>query len=63
MHIAVRDLPASVLSRVRAAVTFGDTRKEQDGGAIPPLPLEDALIICKKRDLTCKGRSSSRPRT
>lgn len=55
VHAAVRDMPASVLSSVRATVTFGDTRKEQDGGAIPPLPQDDTLILCHKTDLTCKG--------
>ncbi|KAL8365189.1 hypothetical protein RB595_004138 [Gaeumannomyces hyphopodioides] len=55
VHVAVRDMPASVLNNVRATVTFGDTRKEQDGGAIPPLPQDDTLILCRRTDLTCKG--------
>ncbi|EJT73692.1 cutinase [Gaeumannomyces tritici R3-111a-1] len=55
LHLAVGGLPAAVRSRIAAAVTFGDTQNEQDGGRVPGLPAAKTLIICNKGDLVCEG--------
>ncbi|KAI0975901.1 carbohydrate esterase family 5 protein [Xylaria arbuscula] len=55
VHAAAKLLTASVASRVSAAVTFGDTRKKQDGGVIPNIDASRGLILCHDGDLVCDG--------
>ncbi|KAH8647952.1 cutinase [Xylariales sp. PMI_506] len=55
VHASIKRLSATVQARVNAAVTFGDTRNEQDGGEIPGFPTSKTLIICNSGDLVCDG--------
>jgi cutinase len=51
----VEDLSQSVMDKIVAAVTYGDTQNLQDGGRIPNFPVEKTLIICNAGDLVCAG--------
>ncbi|KAI0142173.1 cutinase-domain-containing protein [Pestalotiopsis sp. NC0098] len=55
VHGAIPDLSDAVKAQIAAAVTFGDTRKEQDGGQIPDFDTSKTLIICNDGDLVCNG--------
>ncbi|GAP86676.2 putative cutinase [Rosellinia necatrix] len=55
VHAASRRLSAAVRARVAAAVTFGDTRKQQDGGAVPGIDASRTLILCHTGDRVCEG--------
>ncbi|KAI0419001.1 cutinase [Xylaria grammica] len=55
VHAAAKLLTASVTSKISAAVTFGDTRKKQDGGVIPKIDASRGLILCHDGDLVCSG--------
>ncbi|KAI1160830.1 carbohydrate esterase family 5 protein [Nemania serpens] len=55
VHAAAKNMTAAVAARVAAAVTFGDTRKEQDGGVIPGIDPARTLILCHDGDLVCDG--------
>jgi len=44
-----------VKAKIAAAVTFGDTRNQQDGGAIPNFPAAKTKIICNSGDAVCAG--------
>ncbi|GAM89458.1 hypothetical protein ANO11243_074960 [Dothideomycetidae sp. 11243] len=55
LHGAFRALDAGTLNRIVGAVTFGDTRKAQDGGQIPNYPPSKTMIYCAPGDLVCDG--------
>ncbi|KAI0400908.1 cutinase [Xylaria palmicola] len=55
VHAAAKLLTAPVAARVAAAVTYGDTRKKQDGGVIPGIAASRTLILCHDGDLVCQG--------
>ncbi|KAI1337637.1 carbohydrate esterase family 5 protein [Xylariaceae sp. FL0016] len=55
VHASVSQLDSSVMNRVYAAVTFGDTQNEQDNERIPNFPTSKTLIICNEGDLVCDG--------
>ncbi|KAH6647845.1 cutinase [Truncatella angustata] len=55
VHASVKRLSTTVQARINAAVTFGDTRNEQDGGQIPGISADRTLIICNDGDLVCDG--------
>ncbi|KAI0455139.1 carbohydrate esterase family 5 protein [Xylaria acuta] len=55
VHAAVEQLAASARARVFAAVTYGDTQKQQDGGKIPNFDAGKTLILCNNGDLVCEG--------
>lgn len=55
VHASVKRITAAVAARVNGAVTFGDTRNQQDGGTIPGLSSDKVLIICADGDLVCDG--------
>ncbi|KAI1419743.1 cutinase [Xylaria sp. FL1777] len=55
VHAASKLLTAAVVSKVAAAVTFGDTHKKQDGGVIPNISPSRTLILCHDGDLVCDG--------
>lgn len=55
MHAAAKQLTAAVASKVAAAVTYGDTRKKQDGGVVPGIDASRSLILCHNGDLVCQG--------
>ncbi|KAI1127600.1 carbohydrate esterase family 5 protein [Nemania abortiva] len=55
LHAAVEQLAASARARIFAAVTFGDTQKQQDGGKIPNYDASKTLILCNSGDLVCDG--------
>ncbi|KAI0808774.1 carbohydrate esterase family 5 protein [Xylaria sp. FL0064] len=55
VHAAARLLSGTVVSKVAAAVTFGDTRKKQDGGVVPNIDPSRTLILCHDGDLVCDG--------
>lgn len=55
VHASVKRLTTAVKARITAAVTFGDTRNQQDGGQIPGLSTDRTLIICNDGDLVCEG--------
>ncbi|KAI1199856.1 carbohydrate esterase family 5 protein [Nemania serpens] len=55
VHAAAKKLAADVVARIAAAVTYGDTRKEQDGGVIPGIDPARTLILCHDGDLVCDG--------
>ncbi|KAI0908044.1 carbohydrate esterase family 5 protein [Ustulina deusta] len=55
VHAAAKLLTAAVASKVAAAVTYGDTRKKQDGGVIPNINAARSLILCHDGDLVCEG--------
>ncbi|KAI3317374.1 carbohydrate esterase family 5 protein [Xylariaceae sp. AK1471] len=55
VHASVEILDQSVRNKIVAAVTFGDTQKEQDGGQIPNFDPAKTLILCHDGDLVCSG--------
>ena len=55
VHRAVEQLSTSVKAKIAAAVTFGDTQKQQDGGKIPNFDSSKTLIICHTGDKVCEG--------
>ncbi|KAI0865445.1 carbohydrate esterase family 5 protein [Xylaria cubensis] len=55
VHAAVEQLAASARARIFAAVTYGDTQKQQDGGKIPNFDPSKTLILCNAGDLVCEG--------
>ncbi|KAI1848196.1 hypothetical protein JX265_011758 [Neoarthrinium moseri] len=55
VHASIKQLSTAVKARIAAAVTFGDTRNEQDGGQIPGFATDKTLIICNDGDLVCDG--------
>ncbi|KAI8949766.1 carbohydrate esterase family 5 protein [Xylaria longipes] len=55
VHAAAKQLTAAVAAKVAAAVTYGDTRKKQDGGVIPKIDASRGLILCHDGDLVCQG--------
>ncbi|KAF3010322.1 hypothetical protein G7054_g292 [Neopestalotiopsis clavispora] len=55
VHGAIPDLSDAVKAQIAAAVTFGDTRAEQDGDQIPDFDTSKTLIICNDGDLVCNG--------
>ncbi|KAH8200149.1 hypothetical protein TruAng_005661 [Truncatella angustata] len=55
VHGAIPGLSDAVKARIAAAVTFGDTMNEQDGGQIPEFDTSKTLIICNDGDLVCNG--------
>ncbi|KAI1114127.1 carbohydrate esterase family 5 protein [Nemania sp. NC0429] len=55
VHAAARRLGPEVIARVAAAVTYGDTRKEQDRGLVPGIDPSRSLILCHDGDLVCDG--------
>ena len=46
---------AAVKAKIAGAVTYGDTRKQQDNNRIPNFPTEKTKIICNTGDLVCSG--------
>jgi cutinase len=55
VHGAVKRLGAAARARIFAAVTFGDTQRQQDGGQIPGIPASNTLILCNAGDRVCEG--------
>jgi cutinase len=55
IHRAVERVSAAVSARIVAAVTYGDTQREQDNGVIPNLAASKSLIICHDGDMVCEG--------
>ncbi|KAI1750516.1 carbohydrate esterase family 5 protein [Xylaria castorea] len=55
VHAAAKQLTAAVAAKVAAAVTYGDTRKKQDGGVVPGIDASRTLILCHDGDLVCQG--------
>ncbi|GAW15288.1 hypothetical protein ANO14919_046970 [Xylariales sp. No.14919] len=55
VHAAVEQLTSSVRARIFAAVTYGDTQNQQDGGKIPNFDTSKTLILCNDGDLVCEG--------
>ncbi|KAI4594262.1 hypothetical protein KJ359_008537 [Pestalotiopsis sp. 9143b] len=55
VHASIKRVTATVKARINAAVTFGDTRNEQDGGTIPGISADRTLIICNDGDEVCDG--------
>ncbi|KAF2153647.1 carbohydrate esterase family 5 protein [Myriangium duriaei CBS 260.36] len=55
LHAAVSKLSTASVGRINAAVTFGDTRNEQSGGQIPPIPSNRKEIFCNAGDGVCDG--------
>ncbi|KAI8634313.1 carbohydrate esterase family 5 protein [Xylariaceae sp. FL1651] len=55
LHAAVEQLASAVTARIFAAVTFGDTQKQQDGGRVPNFDPSKTLILCNDGDLVCDG--------
>lgn len=58
MHWAVRGLPADIKAKVVGGVLFGDTRNQQDAGAIPEYPKDKVKIFCSSMDGVCSGSLS-----
>jgi cutinase len=55
VHGSVPALSDAVKAQIAAAVTFGDTMNEQDGGRIRDFDTSKTLIICNPGDLVCNG--------
>ncbi|KAF3015836.1 hypothetical protein E8E14_005116 [Neopestalotiopsis sp. 37M] len=55
VHRSIEDATATTVSRIAAAVTFGDTQKAQDGGKIPNIATSKTKIYCNTGDLVCEG--------
>jgi cutinase len=55
VHASIKRLTTAVQARVNAAVTFGDTRNQQDGGVITGFDPSKTLIICNDGDEVCHG--------
>jgi cutinase len=61
VHRSIQNAAAAVKSRIAAAVLFGDTQREQDGGDIPGFDPAKTLIICNPYDLVCDGMLAITP--
>ncbi|KAI0126216.1 cutinase [Xylariales sp. AK1849] len=55
VHASIKDTTAAVKARINAAVTFGDTQKQQDGGQIQGFAAAKTLILCNPGDRVCEG--------
>lgn len=55
VHRSVEQLSQSVVARIAAGVTYGDTQKAQDDARIPGLAADKTHIICHDGDLVCEG--------
>ena len=55
VHGAVEGLPQNVKDQIAAAVTFGDTQNQQDGGQIDNFDPAKTLVICNDGDAVCVG--------
>ncbi|KAI1841367.1 hypothetical protein JX265_013467 [Neoarthrinium moseri] len=55
VHASIESLSDSVKAQIAAAVTFGDTQKQQDGGQIPNFDTAKTLILCNEGDKVCEG--------
>ncbi|OTB09853.1 carbohydrate esterase family 5 protein [Daldinia sp. EC12] len=55
VHRSIESASAAVKNRIYAAVTYGDTQKEQDGGKIPNFDASKTLILCHDGDKVCEG--------
>ena len=55
VHRAVEDRSSSVKARIAGAVTYGDTRNQQDGGRIPNFDTAKTKVICNSGDAVCSG--------
>ncbi|KAI2615320.1 carbohydrate esterase family 5 protein [Hypoxylon sp. NC1633] len=55
VHRSVEAATTAVKNRIFAAVTYGDTQKEQDGSQIPNFDASKTLILCHDGDLVCEG--------
>ncbi|KAH8648406.1 cutinase [Xylariales sp. PMI_506] len=55
VHRSIEAASAAVVEHIAAAVTFGDTQCQQDGGKIPNIPVGKTKIFCNKGDLVCNG--------
>ncbi|KAK7931211.1 carbohydrate esterase family 5 protein [Apiospora marii] len=55
VHRAAERLTAAARARVAAAVTFGDTQNEQDGGRVPTIDAGKTRIFCNDGDRVCEG--------
>jgi cutinase len=55
VHRSIERVSAAVSARIAAAVTYGDTQRQQDNGVIPNLTPSKSLIICHDGDLVCEG--------
>ncbi|KAK9802168.1 putative cutinase [Seiridium cardinale] len=55
VHRSIESATATTVSRIAAAVTFGDTQKAQDGGVIPNIAKAKTKIYCNQGDLVCQG--------
>ncbi|KAH9905179.1 carbohydrate esterase family 5 protein [Xylariomycetidae sp. FL2044] len=55
VHRSVEAASAAVMGQIVAAVTFGDTQKQQDGDQIPNFDTAKTLILCHDGDLVCEG--------
>ncbi|KAF1987978.1 carbohydrate esterase family 5 protein [Aulographum hederae CBS 113979] len=54
-HASIQGLPIGVKNQIAGVVTFGDTQRLQDLGAIPGFPRDKLLIICAIGDTVCDG--------
>ncbi|KAI1343455.1 carbohydrate esterase family 5 protein [Xylariaceae sp. FL0016] len=55
VHASIEDATDAVRAKIVAAVTFGDTQKEQDDNQIPNFDPNKTLILCHDGDLVCDG--------
>ncbi|KAH6646058.1 cutinase [Truncatella angustata] len=55
VHRSIEQLSAATVAKIAAAVTFGDTQKQQDGGKIPNIAVAKTKIYCNSGDLVCQG--------
>ena len=55
VHGAMAGVSDSIKNQIAAAVLFGDTRNQQEGGMIAGFPQDKTLIICNSGDLVCVG--------
>lgn len=56
VHRAVEKISdQTVINKIAAGVTFGDTQKQQDNGQIPNLDAAKTLILCNDGDKVCNG--------
>ncbi|KAI1852260.1 hypothetical protein JX265_006309 [Neoarthrinium moseri] len=55
VHRSIEKASTAVVSKIAAAVTFGDTQKAQDGGKIPNIAVSKTKIYCNEGDKVCLG--------
>ncbi|KAI0130547.1 cutinase [Xylariales sp. AK1849] len=55
VHRSIEGASTAVVAKIAAAVTFGDTQKEQDGGKIPNIAVSKTKIYCNQGDDVCLG--------